>query len=448
MTSAILPRHPADDPFPRAAMRYRYAPKWSTEVAAMAVTASNAAPKAATSAQHHAPKHAVCVTGLQRSYPEISHNLHYSLSHLYSGWRHGGDSTAADVAAARASEQQRLQQRSDALPRSRRSLTGHGEHGRGGWSLGRNVAFFGVRPANDSWATVRTDLPPLVGESIQTPCGPSRPAWFSAYAKTNAQRVTYGNSFVQSLCDLRDCLQLVEYNERRVGRQFLTLARLRLDLAWETPLTMPQVLQPNVVYTARMNTKAGVNDKWAIGRRAPMLAYLTRVQFIEKANRLYNRTAASAALRASIARDGLLHYECPQGSNNKAFVCHPRRIRGAEWQHESAAQGALNHLPQRRRFVLTSESFLHWALWRQNVSVGYDPSWMFCKFGNSINTTSRICVPRMRKRRSCGSLVCQGGLTDCFCQNTTCLQTQWYCENVAGKQLSLDPWDSSQPALY
>ena len=63
-------------------MRYRYAPKWSTEVAAMAVTASNAAPKAATSAQHHAPKHAVCVTGLQRSYPEISHNLHYSLSHL------------------------------------------------------------------------------------------------------------------------------------------------------------------------------------------------------------------------------------------------------------------------------------------------------------------------------------------------------------------------------
>ena len=36
-------------------------------------------------------EHAVCITGLQRSYPEISHNIHYSLSHFYSGWHGDGD---------------------------------------------------------------------------------------------------------------------------------------------------------------------------------------------------------------------------------------------------------------------------------------------------------------------------------------------------------------------
>ena len=58
-------------------------------------------------------------------------------------------------------------------------------------------------------------------------------------------------------------------------------------------------------------------------------------------------------------------------------------------------------------------------------------SWMFCKFGNAVNFTARICVPRMRKRQRCNTLVCAGGLTDCYCRNSTCGSASkpvWYCE--------------------
>ena len=365
------------------------------------------------SRREHVARHAVCITGLERSYPEISRNVHYSLSHLYAGWR-------APAAGARA-----------------------------GWRLDQAVAFFGVRPANDSWPTVRTELPALQGESIQTPCGPQRPPWFSAYAKTQHQRITYGHSFVQMMCDLSACHELVLAHERRVGRPFATLARLRLDLAWETPLTMPKTLLPNTVYTSRMNTKQGLNDKWAIGRRDAMAAYFGRVQHIATANSLYNRSSRGVAIRATAGgKEGLLLYQCPKDANNKAFVCHPSRSRGTDWQSGHGANGT----SRTRRFLLTSEGFLHWSLWLHNLSVGYDPTWMFCKFGNSINGTARICVPRMRKRTSCGSLVCQGGLTDCFCHNATCAPNTWYCQSVRGKQLTLDParrrGDEEEGALY
>ena len=95
-----------------------------------------------------------------------------------------------------------------------------------------------------------------------------------------------------------------------------------------------------------------------------------------------------------------------------------------------------------------------WALWRGNVTIAFEPAWMFCKFGNSVNFTSRLCVPRMRQRKPCSMLVCQGGLTDCYCNyknQTSCIQkapgkknssvAQWYCELTGGKQLALDPYD-------
>ena len=380
--------------------------------------------------REHVLRHAVCITGLQRSYPEISHNIHYSLSHLYAAWRATGGNNDESHPGL--------------IWTRRHSKRSGGE--RTGWSIGRSVAFFGVRPANDSWATVRTDLPPLQGESIQTPCGPLRPPWFSAYAKTHAQKITYGNSFVQMMCDLHACHELVKAYEVRVGRRFLTLARLRLDLAWETPLTMPQTLLPNTVYTSRMNTKQGMNDKWAIGRRQPMGAYFDRVQHIGTANLLYNRSGHGVAVRSSGNKEGLFHYKCPAGVNNDAFVCHANRVQGTSWQghDQSFVQGG-GRVTTTRRFVMTSEAFLAWSLWLHNISVAYEPKWMFCKFGNSINGTARICVPRMRRQVSCGSLICQGGLTDCFCHNTSCTPKAWYCQNVREKQLLLDPARSDTP---
>lgn len=372
--------------------------------------------------------HAVCITGLQRSYPEISHNIHYSLSHFYAGWPPRNQAVPPSVLSN--GHAANVNATVDAVAAVR-----------GGWRLERSVGFFGVRPANDSWAVVRTDLPPLQGESIQTPCGLGRPAWFSAYAKTAHQRVTYGFSFVQMMCDLAACHSLIRDYEARVGRQFQTIARLRLDLAWETPLEMPPQLLPNVVYTTRMNAKAGVNDKWAIGRRSAMAAYLDRVRLIPVANSLLNLSGKLISLRATASKDGMLVYECPQGSVNVAFACIPRRTRQTAWQNPDGAEGAR---VQNRRFTLTSEGFLQWALWRANVSIAFEPLWMFCKFGNAVNTTARICVPRMRKETLCQSLVCPGGLTDCGCRNSTCKNDRgtamWYCEPVNGQLLRLDPY--------
>ena len=372
-------------------------------------------------------EHAVCITGLQRSYPEISRNIHYSLSSLYSGW-HDSDNRASTVAAASLGP--------ETIADAQRSKA---------WSLDRAVAFFGVRPANDSWASVRTDLPPLTGESIQTPCGLGRAPWFSAFAKSNHQRVAYSFSFVQMMCDLRACHQLVQDDEGRTGRQFATIARLRLDLAWETPLVMPRTLLPNTVYTSRMNTKLGLNDKWAIGRREAMATYLNRVQLIPLANSMWNRSTPTVSLRATSRTEGVLYYDCGGNSNiNVAFRCLARRTAKTDWQHRTVS-GALQLSPAlarpQRRFVMTSEGFLMWALWRGNVTIAFEPSWMFCKFGNSVNTTARRCVPRMRLRKRCRSLVCTGGLTDCACQNTTCGGAKtWYCEEVEGIQLTLDPY--------
>ena len=363
-------------------------------------------------------QHAVCITGLQRSYPEISHNIHYSLWNFYAGW------PAVEAADARGG---RLRT-ADATP----------------WSLERSVAFFGVRPANDSWATVRTDLPPLAGESIQTPCGLDRAPWFSAYAKTVHQKVQYGFSFIQMMCDLRACHQLVQAHEARVGRDFETVARLRLDLAWETPLVMPPRIRPNTVYMSRMNTKTGVNDKWAIGRRAAMAAYLERVTLIPKVTRMHNRSAKPAGLKATSRSDGLLFYDCGVGKINIPFRCPPWRTPRTAWQEEPDAAGR----QQQRRFVMTSEGFLMWALWRNNVSIAFEPSWMFCKFGNAVNTTARTCVPRMRRRKPCRSLVCTGGLTDCGCRNATCAGNVWYCEETSGMQLALDPYAKDMPSTY
>jgi len=245
------------------------------------------------------------------------------------------------------------------------------------------------------------------------------------------------------MCDLRACHELVQAHEQRVARRFITVARLRLDLAWETPLVMPQQLLPNTVYSSRMNTKAGLNDKWAIGLRYAMSIYLDRVRLIPVANRLHNRSAPAIGLKSNARSEGLLSYDCGAGKVNIAFRCTPRHMPKNAWQH--AAE------PPQRKFTMTSESFLMWALWRSNVTIAFEPSWMFCKFGNAVNTTARICVPRMRKRQRCKSLVCPGGLTDCGCRNVTCGDGSaklWYCESVKGNQLALDPYAADQTSTY
>ena len=411
------------------------------------------------SLQGKMPSHAVCVTGLQRSFPEISGNIRRSLEELYD---------------ARA-------------------------------QLATTVAFFGVRPANDSWHEVREALPPLTNETLQRPCGAKSPAWFSVYARSHSARVGFQRAFVMSLCDMAICLrELVEVYEAHSmgGRRFLTLARLRLDLAWEAPLRMPKGgLLPHAVYVPRMNAKAGINDKWALGHRRPMGVYLARVEAFAVANRLHDRSSAaisanSRLLHPSRAKgDAIVDVACigqpnsGQPQNSGLTECRPQFDEHTAWQgsaivphdHQrgkpyahsvevaaedehaqddappfprtmrpTAGSGTTSFSSQHelaRHFVLTSEGFLQWALWRQNISVVHVQSWMFCKYKDALqaNSTPRTCVPRMRKREPCQSLICTGGAVDCVCRkDAVCTTydkkkqknaTSWYCTDVTGDQL-------------
>ena len=139
-----------------------------------AVTPHNASRPDRSVALHRdkSPRHAVCITGLERSFPEISHNIQYALSTLYAGVRQGSPGTTTAFQSSGSSSSgggggSSSQHRAHGPRSSERAMR----------VLERSVAFFGVRPVNDSWASVRTNLPPLHAESIQTPCGPKRPPW-------------------------------------------------------------------------------------------------------------------------------------------------------------------------------------------------------------------------------------------------------------------------------
>lgn len=369
----------------------------------------------------HYRHHAVCITGLQRSFPWISGNVRKSLDTLY------------------------LEDE-----KSRRSE-----------GLGSAAALFGVRPEHDPWDAVRTALPPLTNETLQRSCGYKAPKWFSVYARSGSARVGFESAFIMSLCDMAICLEdLVVPYETRIGRRFRTLARLRLDLAWETALRMPLGgLQPHAIHAPRMNTKAGINDKWAVGLRAPMGAYLSRVHAIGVANRLYNRSAPRAGQ--------MTKWDCKghPGLGGEQTECRPRLDESTLWQgasfpvggavraHDHAAHNgsvgggsATGAARDTRSFAMSSEAFLQWAVWRHNVTVMHMQSWMFCKYKDAarVNNTPRTCVPRLRKHVPCRSLVCTGSAVDCACRNATCTtydkknqrnQTSWYCADVAGEQI-------------
>ena len=153
---------------------------------------------------------AVCITGLERSFPEFSGNLRVSLETL---------------------------------------LGARSAYGKLRLPLDAVADLFGVRPEHDPWGTVRVTLPILRAEAVQTKCGVPVPGWFSAYARTFSAKLQFAVSFVQSLCDLAVCEAMLTREEDRRRAAYKSVVRLRLDLAWETyaaRLLNPAVPSTNV----------------------------------------------------------------------------------------------------------------------------------------------------------------------------------------------------------
>ena len=282
-----------------------------------------------TEAPRQHARHAVCITGQARSFGEIGHNI-----------REG-------------------------------ALLLHGTP---------RIAFFGVVPANDSWASIRRLLP-LTRVATQRVCFDSptlqrTKQWLHCDMRGTRTHDCRA-SFLQQLCDLQLCEQLVADDETRRGVLFHTVMRLRPDLFWEARVTMPQTLDTRAVYVPGSDSQGGVNDHMAFGSREPMRRYLTRMRHL------------TAGGHASIESLSL----------------------------------RLDHTPLRGR---SGEGHLRLALRADGVPVRRLQPWALClhtKRALASRSGFRGCIGRVRCRSPCASLVCaDSGFKsgECECYNEPC----------------------------
>ncbi len=95
-----------------------------------------------------APEHAVCLTGLERSFPELAHNIHFGLAHLYLGFASDAENRSAGDGAVEAAA-------ADPGGRHRRHSYRHHRT-----VLASSVGFFGVRAAPQLAHSEGSQLPP------------------------------------------------------------------------------------------------------------------------------------------------------------------------------------------------------------------------------------------------------------------------------------------------
>ena len=178
-------------------------------------------------------RHVVCLTGNERSFSEIGHNVREGVLRM-----HGTPS----------------------------------------------IAFVGVRPANDAWPLIRRLLP-LDTVAVQRQC------WTPPMLNTTASWLRCDMrgrphdcraSFLQQLCDMQLCEELISRHERehKGGRPFSTAMRLRPDLFWETAVSLPRRLGSREIFVPGSDSQGGVNDHLAVGARKPMRRYFTRLRHV------------------------------------------------------------------------------------------------------------------------------------------------------------------------
>ena len=205
---------------------------------------------------------------------------------------------------------------------------------------------------------------------------------------------------MQELCDLQHCDAMIAAHERRTGRVFDSVLRLRPDLAWEAALSPPNPLLADTVYVPRMNNGNGANDHLAFGARRAMRAFLNRGQYL-----------------------GLL-------SRQQVL--------------DGAGARAANHSR------LSSEIFLQAALMRHGYNIVRLKDWVYCAVTPrelaDHGSAAKGCIARRRAGTHCASLVCPTSRAFCTCSNATCSElyrrgdlpythTQ-ACTDTAGRELS------------
>ena len=210
----------------------------------------------------HRTQHAVCLTGLERSFTEVGNNVREGLLTL----------------------------------------------------LGSpNFTIFGVRPAQDPWGLIHRLLPVDIVELQRKPSCWSKAdfnlttRWMHCDMKSRSTDCRAG--FLTMLCDLSHCEQMIQAHEQASGWRFRTVVRLRPDAFWESRIRMPGQLATNTIYMPEADSQGGVNDHFAFGDRSSMARYLQRTSLVGRAEELSARFQKEQRSKRQL-----------KGSNSEAFL--------------------------------------------------------------------------------------------------------------------------------
>ena len=223
------------------------------------------------------PAHAVCVTGLERSFVAIGDNVRQGILRF----------------------------------------------------LGTpSIKFFGVRPRQDNWTMIRQLFPVTENQiELQTWCYSSdaelnlTSTWQHCDARARAHDCR--RAFLQALCDLAHCEAMIRAHELSRRGHFKTITRLRPDLFWEAVVEAPviDVIDNTTVYVPASDSQGGINDHLAYGGRWAMQQYLTRGRYIMTAPTLA-KTLKGSEWNMKHLRRGL------KGANTEQFLQLTLRLDG------------------------------------------------------------------------------------------------------------------------
>ena len=284
---------------------------------------------------------AICLTGLQRSFPEIGENIREAVRHM----------------------------------------------------LGGAFEVFGVKPPNETWATIRRLLP-LQRIEPQVPCeralSPHLAQYYHCHQHGRSRARGCTANFVQELCDLQRCERMLQEREAETGRPFGVVLRLRADLIWETRVALPRPLAPDTLYVPWIEAGAGVNDHVAFGGRRAMAVYLNRASYLNSSNVWERRQSPLMSVWGGAYRGGA-------GGRGAARGARPR---------------------------VTSEQFLKAVLRAEHVSARELQGWVYCLMTRKALLDQRGlfgCIARLRTLTACSSLVCSRNNVKywCNCFNVT-----------------------------
>ena len=212
----------------------------------------------------------VCLTGLQRSFPEIAHSVKDGTYQLA-----GPDS---------------------------------------------QLTFFGVKPPEDDWSFVAQQLP-LSAMEPQVQCDPAvswlMERYYHCDGKSRGGASGCRHSFLQEICDLDHCWRMMQAHEAQHQFRWDALMRIRLDVLWEVRPTLPHTFESNEIFVPWMDSASGVNDHVASGGRDAMVSFLSRKRHLNSTevwqkssiaslHRNYERTKMAAS-RPRITAEKYLH---------------------------------------------------------------------------------------------------------------------------------------------